>query len=134
MTIRQLKELLDELVPLDYASVHGRDDAAVTDETSISFDCTLSIGQLRKIVATAPVSDAVLDDPRTFNTIDFRNELQPFLNEWLAKANAHSKSKGFAESYRYDSNDRWLLDHILIALLPRISAALEAAHQARGRE
>ena len=35
---------------------------------------------------------------------------------WLAKANRESQKHGFAESFRYDSNDRCLLDHILIVL------------------
>lgn len=73
---------------------------------------------------------AVLDDPCKVNTIDLRNELQPFLNEWLRKANKESLARGFAESYRYDSNDRWLLDHILIVAFSKIKAAAQAAFSA----
>jgi hypothetical protein len=71
--------------------------------------------------------EQLIDEPKALNTIDVRNDLQPFLNEWLQKANRESKLHGFAESYRYDSNDRWLLDHILIVVLAKIRTAIRDA-------
>jgi uncharacterized protein YPO0396 len=108
-------------------------DRAAADCREIKARFTAALESQAKRIAELEASllrvRATLDDPAKFNTIDLRNELQPFLNEWLAKANRASQRHGFAESYRHDSNDRQLLDYILIAVFGRVTAALEGTQQ-----
>lgn len=70
------------------------------------------------MMATKDLAERLL----ALNTIEFRNEVAPFLCEWYRKVQNHitDDCKGFAEGFRYDSNDRYLWDKVLLVIADRL--------------